>query len=186
MFLPAAPPQHILPNKVSPKYHNRNMSAHTSAIMPLRPMFHRLTQSLPRYQIPKTLRQHTASNHRAFTTSPRMSSSSSAITDKSRILEKPARFNPPSHGSRRVRPRAYPGPRLSEAEVEQQRTKRYPNMMPPEGSFMFRVLTNRSLHLWITLVSFCRVFSCTKGFVVGVREKGLLIHVLRSSQPSHP
>jgi len=74
-------------------------------------------------------------------------------TDKSRILEKPAKFNPPSHGSRRVRPRAYPGPRITEAEREAMKTKRYPNMMPPEGSFLWRFLTDRRLHMWITLVS---------------------------------
>lgn len=34
------------------------------------------------------------------------------------------------------------------------KTKRYPNMMPPEGSFMWRFLTDRRLHMWITLVGF--------------------------------
>jgi len=75
-------------------------------------------------------------------------------TDKSRILEKPAKFNPPSHGSRRVRPRSYPGPRITDAEREAMKTKRYPNMMPPEGSFLWRFLTDRKLHMWITLVTF--------------------------------
>jgi hypothetical protein len=70
------------------------------------------------------------------------------------VLEKPAKFNPPSHGSRRPAPRAYPGPPLSAKEKATQRTKKYPNMMPAEGTFMRWFLTNRGLHVYITLV--CR------------------------------
>ncbi|KAF2484304.1 hypothetical protein BDY17DRAFT_323171 [Neohortaea acidophila] len=70
---------------------------------------------------------------------------------KPRVLEKPERFNPPSHPSRRARPRQYPGPPLSEHERQAQKTKKYPHMMPPEGSFMFWFLTNRAVHVWITL-----------------------------------
>lgn len=33
-----------------------------------------------------------------------------------------------------------------------QKTKRYPHMMPPEGSFMHWFLTDRTIHLWITIV----------------------------------
>ena len=71
---------------------------------------------------------------------------------KPRVLEKPERFNPPSHPSRRIRPRQYPGPPLSEHERQAQKVRRYPHMMPPEGSFMHWFLTNRVLHTWITLV----------------------------------
>ena len=74
------------------------------------------------------------------------------ITDRSRILEKPTRFNPPSHPSRRVKPRVYPGPRLSDEEIHRQKTKRYPNMMPPEGTLWHSILHDRKLHAWITLV----------------------------------
>lgn len=88
----------------------------------------------------------------------RNASSRAPITDKTRILEKPAKFNPPSHGSRRVRPRAYPGAPLGEQEREAQNEKRYPNMMPPEGSFSRWFLTNRTLHLWITLVRSPQLF----------------------------
>ncbi|KAB8338959.1 hypothetical protein FH972_021899 [Carpinus fangiana] len=78
-------------------------------------------------------------------------STRSVVTDKSRILEKPTRFNPPSHGSRRARPRKSYGPALTDAELDAQRTKKYPNMMPPEGSLWHWFLTSRALHLWITL-----------------------------------
>lgn len=72
---------------------------------------------------------------------------------KPRVLEKPERFNPPSHPSRiRSRQRRYPGPPLSEHEREAQKIRRYPNMMPPKGTFLFKVLTNRMLHVWISMV----------------------------------
>ena len=79
---------------------------------------------------------------------------SSSTTSKPKVLEKPAKFNPPSHPSRltRTRPRQYPGPPLSQPELEAQKTKRYPHMMPPEGSFMHWFLNNRSIHLWISMV----------------------------------
>ncbi|KAJ8607317.1 hypothetical protein MRB53_040415 [Persea americana] len=97
----------------------------------------------------------------------RYASTTAPETNKARILEKPTKFNPPSHGSRRVRPRLYPGPRLSEEELERQKTKRYPNMMPPEGSLMHRILTNRSLHLWITLstLTFLTFYSVFRSFL---------------------
>ncbi|KAK3704249.1 hypothetical protein LTR37_013923 [Vermiconidia calcicola] len=76
----------------------------------------------------------------------------STTPPKPRVLEKPERFNPPSHPSRlRTKPRQYPGPPISEHEREAQKTRRYPHMMPPEGSFMRWFLTNRILHMWITL-----------------------------------
>ena len=70
------------------------------------------------------------------------------------LLEKPARFNPPSHGARlkSKAPRQYPGPPLSAEQLEDQKTKIYPHMMPPEGSFMRWFLTDRTIHVWITLV----------------------------------
>jgi len=37
-------------------------------------------------------------------------------------------------------------------QKEEQANKQYPRMMPPEGSFLHWFLTNRSIHLWITLV----------------------------------
>jgi hypothetical protein len=75
----------------------------------------------------------------------------STTPPKPRLLEKPERFNPPSHPARiRAKPR-YHSP-LSEHERQAQNTRRYPHMMPPEGSFMHWFLTNRGLHVWITTV----------------------------------
>ncbi|KAL4879134.1 hypothetical protein BJY04DRAFT_102940 [Aspergillus karnatakaensis] len=74
-----------------------------------------------------------------------------------RVLAQPDKFRPPSHPARRVVPTRngkvvnYPGPKLSEKEEEERRTKRYPNMFPPEGTVMFRFLTSRWIHIWIAM-----------------------------------
>jgi len=98
-----------------------------------------------------------------FRSPVRTASTRAPETDKSRILERPAKFNPPSHGSRRVRPRSYPGPRITDAEREAMKAKRYPNMMPPEGSFLWRFLHDRRIHMWITLVRFAN--SCPSLYI---------------------
>ena len=68
-------------------------------------------------------------------------------------LEKPARFNPPSHGRRLKQqiPRHY-GPELTQQQRVEQKTKKYPNMMPPPDTFMYWFLTNRGIHVFISLV----------------------------------
>ncbi|KAH8687836.1 hypothetical protein BGZ60DRAFT_394610 [Tricladium varicosporioides] len=82
----------------------------------------------------------------------RYASNKSTKKSKPLVLEKPAKFTPPSHPSRRLKeaPR-YPGPKLSEDEATSRRTKKYPNMMPPEGTFMHWFITSKSVHLYITL-----------------------------------
>jgi hypothetical protein len=85
--------------------------------------------------------------------------------DKQRVLAKPDKFRPPSHPQRKVlrqrrdgtvidptEPHNYPGPPLSAEEKEAQKTRRYPNMFPPEGSVMFKFLTSRWIHVWIAMV----------------------------------
>ena len=69
-------------------------------------------------------------------------------------LEKPIKFVPPSHGKRLKQqiPRHY-GPELTQTQKTEQATKQYPHMMPPPGTFMFWFLTNRTIHVFITLVS---------------------------------
>lgn len=69
---------------------------------------------------------------------------------KPRVLEKPDKFRPPSHPSRiRSKPRYNYGPDLTH---EQKTVRQYPHMMPPEGTFMHWFLTNRTIHLYISLV----------------------------------
>lgn len=77
---------------------------------------------------------------------------SSVPPPKPRLLEKPERFNPPSHPSRlRSKHRSYGAP-LAEAERRAQKTRSYPHMMPAEGTFTYWFLTNRKIHLWISIV----------------------------------
>jgi len=84
-----------------------------------------------------------------------------------RVLEKPTKFNPPSHGARlRKDPPKYPGPSLSSEQILAQKTKKYPNTMPPEGSFLHWFLNNRSIHLYITLVSHLGAFSARNANII--------------------
>jgi hypothetical protein len=41
---------------------------------------------------------------------------------------------------------------VSEEDKKRMATKKYPNMMSPEGSFSYWFFHNKSIHLWITLV----------------------------------
>ena len=77
----------------------------------------------------------------------------STSPSKPRVLEKPTKFNPPSHGKRLKErmPRIY-GPEITYEQRKEQGKSYYPNMMPPEGTFMHWFLMNRSIHLWIILV----------------------------------
>lgn len=84
---------------------------------------------------------------------PTLRYASTTPPPKPRVLEKPERFNPPSHPSRIRRKPKYYGPSLSEHERQEQKTKQYPHMMPPEGSFMRWFLTDRRVHVYITIVS---------------------------------
>lgn len=85
----------------------------------------------------------------------------STTKDKSKpiVLEQPDKFRPPSHGARSAKSRGR-GSTMSgsfnqastETEREVQKTKRYPHMFPPEGTFMHSFLSNQILHLVITMV----------------------------------
>ncbi|KAH0599661.1 hypothetical protein MHUMG1_02451 [Metarhizium humberi] len=69
------------------------------------------------------------------------------------VLEKPAKFNPPSHGSRlkrNVMPKHY-GPELSASEISAQNKRNYPGVMAPEGSWSHWFWHSRLLHTFITM-----------------------------------
>ncbi|OCK87273.1 uncharacterized protein K441DRAFT_623398 [Cenococcum geophilum 1.58] len=113
--------------------------------------------SIPRFLLPRAnyllrprtrLLPPTSNPHSALV----RHASNSQPSSKPPVLEKPAKFNPPSHGARlpRKKPRNY-GPAPTEQQKHEMKTKKYPNMMPPEGSFMHWFLTNRWLHTWISL-----------------------------------
>ncbi|KAK3943465.1 hypothetical protein QBC46DRAFT_377107 [Diplogelasinospora grovesii] len=74
---------------------------------------------------------------------------------KTPVLEKPERFNPPSHGSKlpskgSTLGRTYGGD-LSASEVQAQKQRDYPGMMAPEGTWGHWIWNSRGIHLFITL-----------------------------------
>ncbi|OAA33710.1 hypothetical protein AAL_01175 [Moelleriella libera RCEF 2490] len=84
------------------------------------------------------------------------SSSSSSPPEKPIVLEKPAKFNPPSHGSRLKRntiPKHY-GPNLTPAEAAAQSKRDYPGMMAPEGTWSHWFWHSRLLHTFITMPTY--------------------------------
>ncbi|KAI2632039.1 hypothetical protein GGR54DRAFT_14706 [Hypoxylon sp. NC1633] len=68
------------------------------------------------------------------------------------VLEKPEKFNPPSHGARlpRSTPKHYGGA-MSDAELQAQIEKTYPGLPPPENTWTHSFLNSRGTHLFITL-----------------------------------
>jgi hypothetical protein len=80
-------------------------------------------------------------------------SSKAGGPDKPIVLEKPLKFNPPSHGSRLKKgsmPKHY-GPQLSAEEVNAQNQKHYPGLMAPEGTWQHWFWHSRLLHVFISL-----------------------------------
>lgn len=72
------------------------------------------------------------------------------------VLEKPEKFNPPSHGARlpsKNRPpqQHYGGP-VSGEEAAAQRKKDYPGLPPPQGTWSHWFWHSRVLHMSITMV----------------------------------
>jgi hypothetical protein len=105
------------------------------------------------------------------------SNKGSKKSSKPLVLEKPAKFNPPSHASRLRKdgPR-YPGPQLSAEQLAVQKTKKYPNMMPPEGSFLHWFINNRSIHVYITLGT---LFSLAlTAFITNLKRSSLFYDML--------
>ncbi|RDA92265.1 hypothetical protein CP533_5751 [Ophiocordyceps camponoti-saundersi (nom. inval.)] len=109
------------------------------------------------------------------------SSSSSSSTDRPIVLEKPAKFNPPSHGSR-LRKGALPkhySPPLSAAEAAARKQKDYPGVMAPEGSWAHWIWHNRLLHTFITIVGFPFLFIFCPCTHTGLFRSNLGIHRVR-------
>lgn len=82
------------------------------------------------------------------------SSSSAIAAEKPLVLDKPDKFRPPSHPTRlnaRRMPRYYPGPPIPEAEKQAQAKRKYPHTFPKQGTRMHWFLTNKYVHVWISL-----------------------------------
>jgi len=112
--------------------------------------------AIPRFLLPQSSamwqQARPALVRNATRTNTRYASSQSGKA-KPIVLEKPAKFNPPSHGSRlpRKTPRHYGG-ELSEAEFAAQKLNDYPGMMAPEGTRAHWFWHSRSFHIVITMV----------------------------------
>jgi hypothetical protein len=116
------------------------------------------TTSIPRFLLPQTSRLW--ARYRVFPKSQSVliryaSSSSSTGGSKPLVLEKPARFNPPSHGARLPKNKATPkhyGGDLSFEEKQAQKVKDYPGLPAPEGTWAHWFWNSRAFHLFVTMV----------------------------------
>lgn len=129
-------------------------------------MIEYVTSNIPRFLLPRGI-PHRATRYfqhrRNFSTTTQRHQT--PASDKPRTLAQPDKFRPPSHPARRVvttrngtkvvrEPFNYPGRPLTAKEKEEQKTKRYPNMFPAEGTVLFKFLTSRWIHAWIAMVFF--------------------------------
>ncbi|KAF2472251.1 uncharacterized protein BDR25DRAFT_19691 [Lindgomyces ingoldianus] len=115
-----------------------------------------LLRPYPRYPLlPLTQHLRNASS----TSNPKPKNLSEVLRQKKpATLAQPDKYRPPSHGKRAPRStdwgetasKVY-GPKPTAEDRERMRTKKYPNMMAPEGTFMHWFLHNRIIHIWITM-----------------------------------
>ncbi|KAI1376097.1 hypothetical protein F4677DRAFT_95921 [Hypoxylon crocopeplum] len=103
------------------------------------------------------------------------------------VLEKPERFNPPSHGARlpRSTPKHYGGA-MSDSELQAQTVKTYPGLPPPENTWTHWFLNNRAIHLFITLGTLTSLALYT--FVANFNAKSPFAELIPpiSELPRHP
>ncbi|KAI1269910.1 hypothetical protein F5Y18DRAFT_113230 [Xylariaceae sp. FL1019] len=83
---------------------------------------------------------------------PKPTSKVAVDPSKPIVLEKPERFNPPSHGARlpRSTPKHYGGP-ITHEEVKAQASRTYPGMAPPPNTWSHWFINSRGIHAFITL-----------------------------------
>ncbi|KIX97287.1 uncharacterized protein Z520_06739 [Fonsecaea multimorphosa CBS 102226] len=127
---------------------------------------------------------------RAASTSTSTSTNSSG---KPIVLEQPDKFRPPSHPARLGRARrptpggggAYNQGTTAE-ERERQKSRSYPHMFPNKGTFMHWFLTDRWIHLWITMgtLTILAFITFTQSFMRTSPYAHLIPPI--SSLPLHP
>ncbi|KAH6614869.1 hypothetical protein C7974DRAFT_402809 [Boeremia exigua] len=78
-----------------------------------------------------------------------------AASTKQHVIPQPDKYRAPSHGKTIRRSDAgvgkVYGPKPTEEDRKRMATKKYPNMMSPEGTFSHWFLNNRAIHTWITM-----------------------------------
>ncbi|KAI0809364.1 hypothetical protein GGR55DRAFT_649633 [Xylaria sp. FL0064] len=103
------------------------------------------------------------------------------------VLEKPERFNPPSHGSRlpRSTPRHYGGSMTAE-EVQAQTQRTYPGLPPPPNTWSHWFINNRHIHMFITLGTLTSLAMYT--FAMNFKAKSPFADMIPpiSEFPRHP
>ncbi|XXG97166.1 Ribosome biogenesis ATPase rix7 [Hypoxylon texense] len=103
------------------------------------------------------------------------------------VLEKPEKFNPPSHGARlpRSTPKHYGGP-MSDAELQAQNVKTYPGLPPPDNTWTHWFIHSRSIHLFITLGTLTSLAIYT--FIANFKAKSPFADMIPpiSEFPRHP
>ncbi|KAI4124633.1 MAG: hypothetical protein LQ347_005666 [Umbilicaria vellea] len=153
--------------------------------------------SIPRFLLPqeasyhlvRSLRQPSPGHPSSLLKLPSIrhasNSGKAASSTKPLVLEKPSKYKPPSHPAR-APPRQSPFPPLSAPEKEAQKLRKYPHMMPDEGTFMYWFLTNRSIHLIITLGTLSTLAAMT--FVNSFTHNSTFSHLLPPARDfwSHP
>ncbi|RKU43901.1 hypothetical protein DL546_006644 [Coniochaeta pulveracea] len=114
------------------------------------------TTSIPRFLLPQTsrlwARYRVSPNSQSVLI--RYASSSSTGGSKPLVLEKPTRFNPPSHGARLPKNKATPthyGGDLGFEEKQAQKVKDYPGLPAPEGTWAHWFWNSRAFHLVVTM-----------------------------------
>ncbi|KAB5582377.1 hypothetical protein GE09DRAFT_1211028 [Coniochaeta sp. 2T2.1] len=155
------------------------------------------TTSIPRFLLPQTgllwrrFPVHNATSSGSILIRYASSTAPPPPKGKPIVLEKPARFNPPSHGSRLPKkqlPRHYGG-ELTFEETQAQRKKDYPGLPPPPDTWAHWFWNSRAFHLTITmgtltglaLFTFVQNFKHTSPFADMVpRPSDFLYHPITS------
>lgn len=168
-----APERDIFSPTISKIFHRHPISLPHCAVDRVRSHFAMASlHSVPRFLLARNpiLRRTLPLSPQAAITLRYASSSSSpkTLSEQFRrrqqpVIPQPDKYRPPSHGKRTPRSetanRSY-GPKLTEEDKKRMRTKKYPNMMSPEGTFSHWFLNNKVIHLWITMVRSTIVSSC--------------------------
>lgn len=96
--------------------------------------------------------------------------------DGPRVLEKPDKFRPPSHSAKlpkRKRPVYQYGPRLTEEELLAQKTKKYPSMEPPKGTWSYYLVKSVRFHSFVALfvLLFCMYWMWLNEFLFTTKRR---------------
>lgn len=109
---------------------------------------------LPQFLLPAASSVRHVSNARQLSAEFERRRAAAAST-KQHVIPQPDKYRAPSHGRTLRRqdtgPKVY-GPKVTEEDRKRMATKKYPNMMSPEGTFSHWFLNNRVIHVWISMV----------------------------------